>query len=290
MDITKKGSSSIEINFPNSDKCIHELIELQAIQTPNLPAIIFENKAMSYADLNQKANQLANYLLSEGLQPEEPVLVCLDRSFNMVITLLGILKAGGAYVPLDSDYPSDRLSYMVEDIHSPFLITSKEKENLFIAMNKLIDKKILVDEEKWKVHSGESPLVQGDNNRLMYIIYTSGSTGKPKGVANTHQALNNRLQWMQNEHVLGTADRVLQKTPYSFDVSVWEIFLPLMTGAAIVLAKPGGHKDPTYLLNVIKEQNVTTIHFVPSMLSVFLEVIPAKQKTSLKRVICSGEA
>ncbi|WP_342488770.1 amino acid adenylation domain-containing protein [Cytobacillus sp. FSL W7-1323] len=290
MDITKMGSSSAEINFPNSEKSIHELIEMQAIQTPNLPAIIFENKAMSYADLNQKANQLANYLLSEGLQPEEPVLVCLDRSFNMVITLLGILKAGGAYVPLDSDYPSDRLSYMVEDIHSPFLITSKEKENLFIAMNQLINKKILVDEEKWKVHSGESPLVQGDNNRLMYIIYTSGSTGEPKGVANTHQALNNRLQWMQNEHVLGTADRVLQKTPYSFDVSVWEIFLPLMTGAAIVLAKPGGHKDPTYLLNLIKEQNVTTIHFVPSMLSVFLEVIPAKQITSLKRVICSGEA
>ncbi|MDC2865508.1 non-ribosomal peptide synthetase [Bacillus sp. BP-3] len=278
-------------SFLNMDLCIHELIEKQVELTPERTAVIFEGEALSYKQLNERANQLANLLIQKDLELEAPVGVCMERSLDLVVALLGILKAGGAYIPLDPSYPKQRLEYMLEDSRPSFIISTKDKNELFISsLNQ--EKCIFLDQcEELENQIKINPKSSVKPENLMYIIYTSGSTGNPKGVMNTHAALNNRLQWMQKEFSLGDMDRILQKTPYSFDVSVWEFFWPLLSGATLVIAKPEGHKDPNYLMKVIEEYQITTVHFVPSMLQIFLDAWESKQhQTSLKRVICSGEA
>ena len=209
----------------------------------------------------------------------------------MVIGLLGVLKAGAAYVPLDPDYPPERLSYMFESSQIQVLLTQQRLRQQL----PLFDGKVLEldgDEERSRMaEQKENNLnVAIELENLAYLIYTSGSTGRPKGVMNTHGGLLNRLLWMQEEYQLKSEDVVLQKTPFSFDVSVWEFFWPLMEGAKLVVARPGGHQDPAYLAALIEEQQITTLHFVPSMLAVFLDEERLKQCKSLRRVVCSGEA
>ncbi|MGR6009583.1 non-ribosomal peptide synthetase [Bacillus cereus] len=291
MGKMKKGYREDNLErFLNMDLCIHELIEKQVELTADKIAVMFEGKKLSYKQLNERANQLANLLIRKGLEIEDPVGVCMERSIDLVVTLLGILKAGGAYVPLDSSYPKQRLDYMLGNSSPAFIISTKDKNGLFISSLDQ-EKCIYLDAcKELEVEAKVNPNVPVKSENLMYIIYTSGSTGKPKGVMNTHAALNNRLQWMQQEFNLGEMDRVLQKTPYSFDVSVWEFFWPLLSGATLVMAKPDKHKDPKYLLKVIEEYQITTVHFVPSMLQIFLDACSKQEKTSLKRVICSGEA
>ncbi|MGF2038868.1 MAG: non-ribosomal peptide synthetase [Nostoc sp. CmiVER01] len=277
-----------QVDYPQ-DKCIHQLFEEQVERTPDAIAVVFENQQLTYHQLNAKANQLARYLRSLGVQADVLVGIYVERSLEMIVGLLGILKAGGAYVPLDPDYPQERLSFMLEDAQVPVLLTQQQLiERLPEHQAQIVC--LDTDWQSISVSSQDNPITGVQDSNLAYVIYTSGSTGKPKGAMNTHLGIYNRLLWMQQAYQLTPVDCILQKTPFSFDVSVWEFFWPLITGARLVLAKPGGHKDSAYLANLIQQQQVTTLHFVPSMLRAFVEEESVKNCSSLKRVICSGEA
>jgi amino acid adenylation domain-containing protein len=209
----------------------------------------------------------------------------------MVVSLVAVLKAGAAYVPLDPDYPAERLGYMLSSAEVGVLLRQQrlgERGGEYAGVVVEVDEE--QERQRIESQSRENPGLRVESQHLAYIIYTSGSTGQPKGVMNSHGGLLNRLQWMQAEYQLGEQDVVLQKTPFSFDVSVWEFFWPLMMGAKLVVARPGGHQDPGYLAGLMEERGVTTVHFVPSMLGVFLEEERGQQCRSLKRVVCSGEA
>jgi amino acid adenylation domain-containing protein len=271
------------------DICIHQLFESQVEQTPNAVAVVFENEQLTYRQLNQRANQLAHYLKKLGVKSDVLVGICVERSLEMVVGLLGILKAGGAYVPLDPAYPQERLAWMLEDAQVSVLLTQQR----LVAMLPPTQAQVICLDTDWDeiaVHNPSNPSSEVTSHNLVYVIYTSGSTGTPKGAMNTHRGLSNRLLWMQDVYQLTTADRVLQKTPFSFDVSVWEFFWPLLCGARLVVAQPGGHQDSAYLAKLIASQQITTIHFVPSMLQIFLEEPSLGACNCLKRVICSGEA
>jgi amino acid adenylation domain-containing protein/thioester reductase-like protein/FkbM family methyltransferase len=271
------------------NKCIHQLFEEQVERTPDAVAVVYENEQLTYEQLNYRANQLANYLQTLGVKPDVLVGICVERSLEMVVGLLGILKAGGAYVPLDPEYPIERLSFMLEDAQVSVLLS---QQHLIEKLPEHQGRVVCLDTD-WEIipqSNQQNPITAVQATNLAYVIYTSGSTGKPKGAMNTHLGICNRLLWMQQAYQLTAVDCILQKTPFSFDVSVWEFFWPLLTGARLVVAKPGGHKDSGYLVNLILEQQVTTLHFVPSMLRAFLQEESVKNCSSLKRVICSGEA
>ena len=277
------------IEYPRS-RCLHELIEEQVERAPDATAVIFEGKKLTYRQLDERANQLARYLQRLGVGPDTLVSICVERSLEMVVGLLGILKAGGAYVPMDPEYPKERLAFMLADAGAPILLTQSSLQGILPAHT---GKVVRLDAD-WPLITRESAGRIPSSARaehLAYMIYTSGSTGRPKGAMNTHVAIVNRLLWMQDAYRLTPSDRVLQKTPFSFDVSVWEFFWPLLTGAKLVVALPGAHRDAAYLADLIRKEEITTIHFVPSMLSAFLEAQGLELScASLKRVICSGEA
>jgi len=252
--------NNTEIKYPQQQS-IHQLFETQVERTPDAIAVVFQDQKLTYYELNAKANQLAHYLQKLGVRPEVLVGICLERSLDMVIGLLGIIKAGGAYVPLDPNYPSERLSYMLTDANFEVLLT---QQSILESLPSHTAQMVCLDTD-WHIiqqYSQENIDSGVDADNLIYVIYTSGSTGLPKGVMNTHQGIHNRLLWMQQTYQLTSSDRVLQKTPFSFDVSVWEFFWPLITGAAIVVAQPEGHKDNNYLVNLITQEQITTIHFV----------------------------
>ena len=267
---------------------IHQFFETQAARTPDAVALIYEDQTLTYAQLNERANRLAHHLRRLGVEPETLVGICMDRSIEMIVTLLGVLKAGGAYVPLDPEYPEQRLSFMMADAAMPILLTQSHLLALLPEERPAIV--IPLDEKDLSSERIDNPVSVNTEQNLTYCIYTSGSTGQPKGAMNTHAGICNRLHWMQAAYQLTAEDRVLQKTTFSFDVSVWEFFWPLISGARLVVARPGGSRDSSYLVRVIREQGITTIHFVPSMLRVFLEEEEIATCKSLKRVICSGEA
>ena len=263
--------------------------EVQVELTPDADAIHFGRNKLTYNELNQRANQLAHYLRQLEVGPGTLIGICMERSLELVISLFGILKAGAAYVPIDPSYPKERIAYIMQDAHVPVLLTQDRlKAHLPASEAHIIIEKS--DGQKIMQMSTDNPLPVASMDDLAYVIYTSGSTGRPKGAMNTHRGINNRLQWMQDAYQLEANERVLQKTPFSFDVSVWEFFWPLLYGAQLVLAKPDGHRDTEYLAKVIQEQQITTIHFVPSMLRAFLDTPGVEACTSLQRVICSGEA
>ncbi|HEY9014781.1 MAG TPA: amino acid adenylation domain-containing protein, partial [Gemmatimonadales bacterium] len=244
---------------------------------------------LSYQELNERANQLAHYLRRLGVGPEVLVGVMLERSPALVVALLGVLKAGGAYVPLDPHYPRERLRYMMRDAGVAVLLT--EAPWLEVAADAgatvvSLEGAAAAIATESKANAGH----ESEAQQLVYVIYTSGSTGQPKGAMNTHGAVRNRLLWMQEQYQLGSGDAVLQKTAFSFDVSVWEFFWPLLTGARLVLARPGGERDSEYLVETIIAQQVTTVHFVPSLLQVLLEEGGLERCRSLRQVFCSGEA
>jgi amino acid adenylation domain-containing protein len=275
-------------NYP-TDICLHEMIEQQVERTPRAPAVVYREKTLTYRELNERSNQLAHYLRKLKVGPEVLVGVAMDRSVEMVVALLGILKAGGAYLPLDVDFPKERLGILLEDSHVPVVLTQKH----------VLDRLCMSPARKICLDTGWSEIATARTSNphsataphnIAYAIYTSGSTGKPKGVLNVHAGIVNRLLWMQDAYQLTGEDRILQKTPYTFDVSVWEFFWPLMTGACLVIAEPGGHREPQYLMDLIQRQRITTLHFVPSMLQIVVEAPGMEACTSLKRVICSGEA
>ena len=269
--------------------CLHELFEAQVERTADAVAVVFENHWLTYGQLNARANQLARHLKERGVGPDKIVGICLERSLEMVIGLLGILKAGGAYLPLDPAYPSERLTFMLEDAQVSVLLIKGRLKSHFPEYDGDV---VCLDSDSDTIakYDQQNPFHDGTAEDLAYVIFTSGSTGKPKGVMITHQSICNRLLWMQDAFRLTEFDRILQKTPFSFDVSVWEIFWPLLNGARLVMARPGGHQDSDYLVNLIANQKITVLHFVPSMLRVFLEQPSLDGCGCLRLVVCSGEA
>ncbi|NQZ13046.1 MAG: amino acid adenylation domain-containing protein, partial [Algicola sp.] len=295
------GLNDTHVDYPE-DKCIHELFEQRAADNPDNIAVWFEDQQLDYQQLNDKANQLAHYLKERlGVKPDTLVGLCTERSFEMVIGILAILKAGGAYVPLDPSYPQDRLNYMCEDAALDVVLTQSQLYPVLSGFNGTIltlDGLAGTDNAQTAEHfckaystgnltTAQTGLVASN---LAYVIYTSGSTGKPKGVMVEHQALFNRIHWMHNKYGMNAHDKVLQKTPYSFDVSVWEFAWTLAYGAQLVVARPEGHKDPDYLCALIERQGITKLHFVPSMLGVILQSDGFKNCRNIEQVFCSGEA
>ncbi|WP_185712567.1 non-ribosomal peptide synthetase, partial [Pseudomonas syringae] len=277
------------------DVVIHQLIEQQAAQRPDACAVRGDSgPLLTYAELNQQANQLAHRLIELGVKPDTRVAVSLRRGPEMVVALLGILKAGGAYVPIDPDLPSARQTYMLEDSSPQAVLTTQDLSDNLPALDLPV---LVLDSHDDSAQLARQPTGNPDAkdlglqpNHLAYVLYTSGSTGQPKGVMNEHLGVVNRLLWARDAYQVNSQDRVLQKTPFGFDVSVWEFFLPLLAGAELVMARPGGHQDPEYLAQVMSDAGITLLHFVPSMLDVFLEHRSTRDFPQLRRVLCSGEA
>jgi amino acid adenylation domain-containing protein len=265
---------------------LHQLIEAQARRTPNAPAVTFEGETLPYAELDRRAARLARRLAALGCGPETVVGIALERSLELMVALLGTLKAGAAYLPLDLDYPQERLAFMLADARPAAVLTLQAHRATLPAAD--VPTLCLDDPDE---SAGEAePLPLAGDLQLAYTIYTSGSTGKPKGSLLHHRGIRNRLLWMQRAYELTAADTVLQKTPLGFDVSVWELFWPLLAGARLVLAQPGGHRDPAYLAELIARERVTVLHFVPSLLQAFLAEPGAASASSLRLVVASGEA
>ncbi|RYZ32874.1 MAG: amino acid adenylation domain-containing protein, partial [Myxococcaceae bacterium] len=266
--------------------------EQQAARTPSAIALEMEGRTLTYAQLDARANLLAHRLRAQGVGPEALVGVFLERSLDMVVGLYGILKAGGAWLPLEPALPPERLRQMVEDARPLVTLTSRALSG---KMPEGAGLACVLDDDAWAAGlepsaSARPPPDGAGLDHPAYCIFTSGSTGRPKGALVTHRGIHNRIAWMQDAYGLGPGDRVLQKTPFSFDVSVWEFFWPLAVGARLVVARPGGHQDPAYLVRTLAAERITTVHFVPSMLQFFLEAPGLESLESLTRVFCSGEA
>ncbi|HEU4323406.1 MAG TPA: amino acid adenylation domain-containing protein [Roseiflexaceae bacterium] len=279
------------------DQCLHHLLEAQVARTPDAIALVSDEllrvgnasqprPALTYAQLDERAGLLARRLRRHGVGPETVVGLCAERSLDMVVGMLAILKAGAAYMPLDPSYPADRLAFMLDDARPPVALVQRHLADRLPPHSAA---QLLID-EPWSDEGPELPPVAVLPDHLAYLIYTSGSTGRPKGVGVSHRSIVNRLLWGQQADPLDGSDRLLQKTPYSFDVSVWEFFWPLSVGARLVMSRPEGHTDPNYLADAVAYHGITTIHFVPSMLSVFLESADLSRCGTLRRVMCSGEA
>jgi len=270
------------------EQCLHQLFEVQVERTPEAVAVIFEQEQLTYQELNQRANQLAHHLRTLGVGPDILVGICMERSLDLMIALLGIFKAGGAYVPLDPDYPQERLTFMLEDAQIPILLTHTYLQE---HLPKVRAHVICLDTD-WPLiaqANRANPASRAQPHHLAYVIYTSGSTGKPKGVMISHRAICNRIVWMQTCLPLTQEDRVLQKTPFSFDASIWEFYAPLLAGAQLIMAQPGGHRDSEYLIKTIIDSGITVLQLVPSLLRVLLEKREFEHCKSLKRVFCGGE-
>jgi surfactin family lipopeptide synthetase A len=283
--------------FPDT-VTLHEVFEAQVARTPDATAIIcehdktFATATLTFAELNTKANQLAHKLRAAGVGPETIVGLIVERSFSMIVGLLGILKAGGAYLPIAPDNPPDRIRYLLADANVRVLLTQQKTASLVPFDGQTINL------EDPGIYEGpaENPVHQTCPENLAYVIYTSGSTGRPKGVMIEHRSVVNRLHWMQSAYPIAPGDVILQKTPYYFDVSVWELFWWSMTGATLAFLRPGGEKIPMLLVDAIKRHRITTMHFVPSMLNAFLEYLDGRDASTfaglatLRRVFASGEA
>ncbi len=278
--------------FAAADHCLAELLERAFSRWPERCAVISGTAELSYGELDQRSASLAFWLLERGVGAESRVGVCLQRGTDLVIALVAILRAGGAYVPLDPEYPAQRLAFMVDDSSPSLVLTSAALGERLAGVKPPLIYLDSLEQELARVcrQSQLAACRRGGADRLAYVIYTSGSTGRPKGAMNSHRAIVNRLLWMQAAYGLEADDRVLQKTPMSFDVSVWEFFWPLSVGAGLVLARPGGHRDPDYLVELIERRRVTTLHFVPSMLRAFLAAEGLPRCAPLRRLISSGEA
>ena len=266
---------------------LHELVDAQARRTPDAIAAAVTGAALTYRELAAKADRLAAHLRARGVMPGQHVGVFEERSLELVVGLLAVLKAGAAYVPLDPELPRARLAFQVEDAGLRTVLT---RSTLASRLEGLRVEALPVDTLLPTLGAPSLPLPRAAGRDAAYVIYTSGSTGRPKGVAVPHRGVVNRLLWMQDTYGLGPGDTVLQKTPFTFDVSVWEFFWPLIVGSRLFLAAPGGHKDPRYLARTIRDESVTTLHFVPPMLDLFLAEPEAATATGLRRVMCSGEA
>ncbi|MCX7920707.1 MAG: amino acid adenylation domain-containing protein [Clostridia bacterium] len=275
-------------------KIIHQLFEEQVEKTPDNAAAVFGDSQLTYSELNSRANQLARKLRENGVTADSIVALVVKRSLEMMIGIMGILKAGGAYLPIDPDYPEDRMRYMLEDSGTKVILTQGRYTGLFNS-DELGINVVNLEAESLYVGEDTNPDPINNSRNLAYVIYTSGSTGKPKGAMIEHYSVINRINWMQKKYPIGQEDVILQKTPFTFDVSVWELLWWSFVGAKVCFLTPGGEKDPAAMVEAIEKNKATTMHFVPSMLNIFLEYLEARKNDierlpSLRQVFASGEA
>ncbi|MEV1136524.1 amino acid adenylation domain-containing protein, partial [Rhodococcus coprophilus] len=276
---------------PVPESTLLDRFDAQVAASPDAVAVVFEGVSLTYGEFDVRVNRLARYLISRGVGPETTVGLAVRRSLDLLVGMYAIVRAGGAYVPIDPDQPAERNGFIVESV-SPVLVVSTSRDGVDVPVSVpvvSIDTLDLAGVSAGPVSDAErSAPLRPDNTA--YVIFTSGSTGRPKGVAVSHGAIVNRLEWMQAEYSLTRDDVVLQKTPFTFDVSVWEFFWSLGVGARLVVAVPDGHRDPVYLATVMAEQCVSVAHFVPSMLSVFVAEAGVSDLSGLRLVFASGEA
>ncbi|MDJ0674319.1 MAG: amino acid adenylation domain-containing protein [Calothrix sp. MO_167.B42] len=269
---------------------VHSLFEMQAAQNPDKIAVIYGNQSWTNSQLNQKANQLARFLRSQGVDLDQPVGICLERSFEMVYGILGVLKAGGCYVPIDPHYPRNRIHAMVEDSRTTMVLSDSKLAGSVLADvdTRVIFLDYLEEEIAAQPHDNLEIPIFPDN--IAYLIFTSGSTGRAKGIAISHQSLAHHMAWFVDDLRMNGDDVFLQKTPFSFDGSIWEFWAPLMTGAKLVMAKPGGHQDSAYLMQTIQQHRVTILQVVPTLLEILLDEPELLKCSSLRLVLSGGEA
>ncbi|RBW63467.1 hypothetical protein DS884_00045 [Tenacibaculum sp. E3R01] len=272
-----------EAPFKNN-KTILDLFNEQVKELPESLAVTFENKSLTYKELDELSNKLAHRLIDMGVKNETLVPIAVDRSIEMIVGILGVLKAGGAYVPIDPTFVQKRIDYILSDINSKFVLTQRQYDSKFNISKLFID-----DLSTYSDYDKLPPNIKVDITSLAYVFYTSGTTGQPKGVMNSHSGVCNNLLWMKNHFNINKDDHILQKTNFCFDVSVWELILPIISGARIVFAKPEGHKDPKYIEKVIAEEEITLVIFVPSMLTIFLMGIEKFNEGKLRGIITIGE-
>jgi amino acid adenylation domain-containing protein len=274
--------------FPDGS-CVHELFEAQVERTPDAIAVEFEGRHLTYRELNNRSNRLAHFLRKIGVGPEVLVGLCMHRSLEMIVSLFGVLKAGGAYVPIDPTYPPARLGFMLNDANAQVLLTQRKLVETLAPPQ--ATRVICLDDPEWEIEPQDAgnPWRATIAANLVYVNYTSGSTGNPKGAMITHRAIVNVMWWMQSAFPLDKQDRVLQQISFSFDPSVLEILAPLFVGGRLVLARPGGHQDPTYLVQTILAHEITVLHVVPSTLRMLLQIPELQDCQSLRHVFCGGE-
>ncbi|WP_159502474.1 AMP-binding protein, partial [Microbacterium sp. 18062] len=295
---TGSWSNGAELEVP--DSTLDELVRARAATRPDGIAVIDDasGSELSFAAFDARVNALARLLVAQGVGVGDRVGVLLPRSSDLVVTLAGIIRAGAVWVPADTSYPADRVDYVFMDAGVSVVVTDRLTEaahrsglaNLASSLV-LLDDAHIADALARGAETAPTLSRRLSPNDEVYCVYTSGTTGRPKGVRVTHRGIVNRLAWAQAVHGFGPEDRVLQKTPATFDASLWEFFVPLLVGGAVVVAEEEGHKDPEYLADVIARQQVTVTHFVPSMLQAFLASEPDPGRlSSLRQVFVSGEA
>ena len=276
------------VDYPENETLLSKF-QKQVQKTPNHEALVFKETSFTYQELDKKSNQVARFLIQNGIQKDDIVAVSFERSLEMMVYIYGILKAGAAYLPIDTNIPAERLEFIINDAnvktlfynHNNLVQTVLKSTNCF---------NVEVIEKQVSSLNADSPVIDSQSDDLAYIIYTSGSTGEPKGVKCHHEGICNRLNWMNNDYPITSKDTFIQKTPITFDVSVWELFWPLQVGAKLIVEIPDGHMNPDGLIHTIRHHKVTNIHFVPSMLNIFIQTEGVENCTSLKRIFCSGEA
>jgi fengycin family lipopeptide synthetase D len=281
------------IDYPKH-KTLHHLFQEQAARTPANPAVKFKDQSLSYRELNENANRLARLLRKKGIGPDILVAIMVERSFAMMTGLMAILKSGGAYLPVSPDYPPNRIKLLLRDSGTRVVLTQgkfAEKFNTLLGADfDIID---LEAADNYSEPPDNLPPLSGPGN-LAYAIYTSGSTGTPKGVTIEHHSVINRLYWMQRQYPLGESDTILQKTPFFFDVSVWELFWWSLVGASVCFLLPNFERFPQAIIETVAVQGITVMHFVPSMMAAFLGYLENAgdfpRLASLKRIFVSGEA
>jgi amino acid adenylation domain-containing protein len=267
---------------------VHVLFQAQVERAPNATALVWWGGEMTYGELDARAGRLARRLVAAGVQPESRVALVLERSPEMVVAMLAVLRAGAAYVPVDPEYPAARIAWMLEDGTAAVVLTQAHLAGSLPATDARV---IAVDDGAAAERSeGErAALPAAHPESVAYVIYTSGSTGTPKGVEVPHRALANHMAWMRRRFPLGADGAVLQKTPFGFDASVWEFWAPLLEGARLVMAEPGGHRDPAYLVEALRREGITTLQVVPSLLAVLVDEPGLEACTALRRVYAGGE-
>ena len=290
QELAEEFSAFSALKIPNpTSQWVHEIFERWAAESPDLLAVSYEGQTWTYSELNQKANQLARFLRKCGIRTDKPVGICLERSLEMVCAILAVSKAGGCYVPIDPHYPPIRIQSMLEDAQASIVLT---RSDLGVSTLDNLSAFLFLDTLNSEIANLASanlgiPVL---GEQTAYIIFTSGSTGRAKGIAISHQALANHMAWFLDTFAVNQSDVVLQKTPFSFDASVWEFWAALMTGAKLVMAKPGGHQDTTYLIETIKNEFVTLLQVVPTLLEILLGEPGFSECSSLRLVLSGGEA
>ena len=292
--LTEKERRKILVEWNDTEadfltgKCVHQIFEAQAEQFPEALAVVFEGRSLTYSQLNQRSNQLAHYLRELGVGPDVTVGLFLERSLDLMVGILAVLKAGGAYVPLEPDYPRERLAFMLDDARPKIILTlGRLAKNIPPHQEQVL----CLDEDWGQVASypRSNPQANVTPDNLAYVIYTSGSTGRPKGVMVAHRSLVNYITWQRKAFALTAADCFFHKIPLSFDASVRELLVPLAIGARLVVARPGGHRDPAYLVETMDEQGVTIIHMLPSLLHLVVENGRFSTLDRLRCVSAGGE-